>query len=157
MTFTAGDLYALALLSAPVDPRAGIQVLEDDTLHTLLSQVPVDVCIADPRAMEILADDGTAELLYDRLRAIESFGYVRTSKLLAFKRPHLIPIRDTVVEHALGAANKRRWWAPMVNAWREPALRTAVTELRRRCGTAVPAYVTDLRLLDVVLWTAGRA
>ena len=115
--YTAADLYAAAALSAPIDPVEGIWILEDPEVQTLLGDVPTDVSIADPGAAEVLADESTASRLYLRLREVRGIGPTRASKLLAVKRPALVPIRDSYVEAVLGAATERKWWAPMLEAW----------------------------------------
>jgi len=157
--FTGADLYACALLSAEIDPRAGVLLLDDETqpFSSLLRGIPTDVSIRTGRAAEVLADGSPASLLYDRLRGLETIGPTRASKLLAVKRPGLVPIRDSFVEQALGATSSMRWWKPMLEAWSEPALGDAVDRLRERAGDAVPSHVTDLRLLDVATWLTVEA
>jgi hypothetical protein len=152
--FTGSDLYACALLSAEIDPKVGVRLLDDEAelCSSLLREIPTDVSLRGERGAAALADGSPASQLYDHLRAMESIGPTRASKLLAVKRPGLIPIRDSFVEQALCAASSERWWAPMVEAWADPALGAAVDDLRARAATAVPGHVTDVRLLDVATW-----
>jgi hypothetical protein len=58
-----------------------------------------------------MADDGPLANLYAGLSDVRKISYVSVSKLLAAKRPALVPIRDRVIETLLGAGE--RWWAPM--------------------------------------------
>lgn len=157
--FTGSDLYACALLSAEVDATAGAQILDQDAQRCseLLVRIPTDVSIRAARAFEVLADQSPAAELYAHLRGIDGIGPTRASKLLAAKRPDLIPIRDSFVEKALGAASARQWWRPMLDAWADPGLGEAVDDLRERAGNAVPGHVTDLRLLDVATWLSVEA
>ncbi len=76
----------------------------------------------------------------------------KTSKLLAAKRPYLVPIRDSVVEHLLGAG--KAWWAPMRELAKDERVRTLVDHVS---AEVVPDNVSYLRRLDVVLWTHGSA
>jgi hypothetical protein len=153
--YTAADLYAVGALSAEIEPHAGVAILEDESLNELLAQVPADCTIADPAAASALADDSPAAELYARLRRVEGLGPTRVSKLLAAKRPALVPIRDSYVETILGAGRMKEWWHPMVEAWAGGDLGHRVTKIREHANQgapAVPDYVTDLRLLDVALW-----
>jgi hypothetical protein len=74
---------------------------------------------------------------------------VRASKLLAAKRPHLIPIRDSAVSELLRAGKK--WWLPMLEVVSDEQIRTNIAELSK----TVPADVSVLRRLDVILWMEG--
>ncbi|QXC59904.1 hypothetical protein KSP35_16185 [Aquihabitans sp. G128] len=152
--FTAGDLYACALLSAEIEPHTGADLLDREAKRCtgLLQAIPSVVSIRDDQSADALASDGAAAELYGLLRSMKSIGPTRASKLLAVKRPGLVPIRDSFVEEALDARKVSEWWAPMVAAWSTPALGPAVDSLRARAGSAVPPYVTDLRLLDVSVW-----
>jgi hypothetical protein len=158
--FTASDLYAVGTLSAAIDPTAGAAVLEDIELNDLLAEVPVGCSISDSEAANALADGSAASVLYARLRSIEGLGPTRVSKLLAAKRPALVPIRDSYVEAILGAGRLNVWWTPMVDAWADGRLAERVGLIRSAANSsaaAVPEYVTDLRLLDVVLWMTYAA
>jgi Family of unknown function (DUF6308) len=159
--FTAGDLYAVATLSAPIAPEIGVQLLDQqsDRCSQLLDQIPTDCPITDHRAREVLSDTGAATALYELLRDIPGVGPTRASKLTAVKRPALIPIRDSYVERVLGAEHSQRWWEPMVDAWSGESVPAATAALRNRIkarGGSIPAYVTDLRLVDVALWMCAE-
>ena len=69
-------------------------------------------------------------------------------KLLARKRPHLIPVYDAVVKCALG--KPKSFWRSLHEAISadEHGLRPRLAELR----ADVPYQVSDLRILDVVIW-----
>ena len=157
--FTGSDLYACALLSAEIEPKAGARIIDEDASRCaeLLGRIPIDVSIRNARASEVLADGSAAAELYRHLRGIRGIGPTRASKLLAVKRPGLIPIRDSFVAKALGAASSRQWWRPMLEAWADRGLGDAVDALRVRAADAVPGHVTDLRLLDVATWLSVEA
>lgn len=152
--FTAGDLYACALLSAEIDPHTGADLLDQEAERCtrLLRAIPSDVSIRDEQSADALASDGSGAELYGLLRSMKSIGPTRASKLLAVKRPGLVPIRDSFVEEALDAGKVSEWWASMMSVWSTPDLGPAVDSLRSRAGSAVPPYVTDLRLVDVAVW-----
>lgn len=153
--FTATDLLATTLLDMQSRPRAVRAILEDqaDHLSVLLSAVPDDVDLWD-------ATDEHLSAATDLWRALRSggpllgVGPTTTSKLMARKRPRLIPIVDSVVRDALGFES---------DSWVE--LRTALqSDLPGRIETLRPTgvgeVVSTLRLLDAAVWmrhSRGRA
>ncbi len=82
------------------------------------------------------------------------FGRVRTSKLLARKRPRLIPITDQGIETVLGSDDNR--WRSLNEALNTPVdggtttLQQLLIELREE--SRIPAHISALRVLDVVAW-----
>lgn len=148
--FDANDLAACASLSAPVDGRS-LNALWSriDALNTKLAACPdrtVTLADIDP------SSDGYVALskLYDTIRDLPDMGKVRTSKLLASKRPALVPIRDSYVEKILGADKQEQWWGP----WRELVLHPDIPSLVDQATPAGSraASATLLRRLDVILW-----
>jgi hypothetical protein len=78
---------------------------------------------------------------------------ISTWKVLAGKRPHLFPVRDTNVWTALG--KPREWWKPWWQALRQnPGF---VDQARRinETKTAVPASPSVLRIIDVIVWMSA--
>ncbi len=73
-------------------------------------------------------------------------GPVIAGKLLTRKRPHLIPVYDSVVKRWMG--RPMRFWLPLRRALqREPSLVGRLEELR-----PPGVEVSTLRLLDVAVW-----
>lgn len=85
--------------------------------------------------------------LYTLVRDINGIGATSASKLLASKRPHFVPIRDSVVEELLG--RPKTWWEPWREALTNPGFVSFVEALPGPTSTSV------LRKLDVVLWRHG--
>jgi hypothetical protein len=73
-----------------------------------------------------------------------------TSKLMAAKRPRLIPVRDSVVRQILPSTGQV--WADLREALGDEALRTRI----EHATSTAPAHVSLLRRLDVALWMRGR-
>lgn len=75
-------------------------------------------------------------------------------KLLARKRPHLIPVYDQVIRCLLGRPEKV--WLKQHDqlAADDGALRQELRSLRSPAD--VPGHVSLLRVLDVVLWMSHR-
>lgn len=97
--FTAHDLCAAASLSVAFTGEAAADLLikRGDYFNSLLND-GVPGFSADLRTVDedALTDDSPLAILYAELKTLDQVGYVRASKLLAAKRPGLVPIRDSV-------------------------------------------------------------
>ena len=71
-------------------------------------------------------------------------------KLLAAKRPHLVPIYDQRVSQALGPYPRHQYWACWRHALQDEAKREAVRSVGVDAG--LPATVSLLRILDIIIW-----
>lgn len=87
----------------------------------------------------------------DRFTADET----KASKLMARKRPRLVPIYDTVVTRVLNTVKFHR--DPIREALRVDggALHTRLLTIRDAAG--LPDEISALRVLDVVTWMYGKA
>ena len=164
--FTAGDLYPLQCLAVNVPGKAGIYILEThaDDVNALLRQIPSDTALADVTREEydeLLGEESPAWKLWRRLRAGDEgmtrwgMGPTRVSKLMARKRPHLIPIEDSVVNRVIGSNAKNSWheWWTALHSDRE-ALHSLADKVRSASGQP---DLSTLRALDIVLWMKGKA
>jgi len=147
------DLVAVKMLGVEVPASAAIRILGPDrtAISHLLRMIPPDAAISDPVADSLLAKEGPAWGLWDLLRSLHGLGRTITSKLLAAKRPALVPIYDTHVARALGLDAVNDW-----DLWRgfmqDPAAKEVVALLRRNLSGRGINGLTDLRLLDIVIW-----
>lgn len=154
---TPGDLLSLSMLSVEVNGAAARELLQGPkaaAASELLAQIPRDLSLTDARGREALVEDGPAWKLWFVLREVDTFGPVRTSKLLARKRPHLIPIYDCVVREQFGAKNSLRQWSDMSELFADADVVSHLERLRE--GAAVGEDISLLRVLDVVVWMEGR-
>jgi hypothetical protein len=160
--FTARDFVAVSTLSVNVPSAAVIWLLEDglEQVRELLAKIPGDVRIWDDDAD--LSPDGAAWQLWALVRRhrwpegkvpASGIGPTKASKLLAAKRPHLVPVYDAYVAGALLDDPSDDYWS----VWQERlrgdsgrALRDACDELKSEAG--VPHSVSVLRVLDVAIW-----
>lgn len=144
----ANDIAACGALSVPLSGKAIDGLMRNaERITELLSGCPdreQALWEVDPAGSEYKA----LEDLYGIVREVPGIGYVMASKLLACKRPHLVPIRDTVVEGLLGTPD--HWWAP----WRA-ALTPELVEATQLLGGDALGHVSVLRKLDVILWMYG--
>lgn len=143
---TVADLLATSLLDVRFRPAAVRAILgpEADAISARLREV--DPAVPIWAGGELL--DGPLTELWVLLRRLRGVGPVTTSKLLARKRPHLVPIVDRVVLRTLGLSPLGSW----------QAIRGVLMDEERRARLAALAPadgVSVLRLLDVLLWMRG--
>lgn len=146
--FTASDLLAVTLLGMRIPPRAVRAILNDqaEDLSRLLAAVPREV----PLWSATCTDLAPAYELWEALRGggpLRGVGPTTTSKLMARKRPMLIPIVDSVVRRALGFTDDS--WTELRAALQEGKLVERIEALRPE---GVGHLVSTLRLLDVAAW-----
>lgn len=96
--FTAKDIVAVSMLSVNVPADVAVWLLLDEgreETHDLLRQIPVDLDIWD--AAQHIAPNSPLWRLWLLLSGQKGIGTTICSKLLAAKRPRLVPIQDRVV------------------------------------------------------------
>jgi len=152
LAITAVDVAALATLSVELRGRAVAALLieRNDEFNELLAKCPPPKTDMWDLA-ESAFDEGSAlAKLYTALKTVTGISTVRASKLLACKRPQLVPVRDTEVTKVLGLG---RWfWVPLHRALQNHELRDAISSTRPE----IAGDVSVLRLLDVALWQQGK-
>lgn len=155
---TAFDLLSLSTLSVAVEAASTVAVLQSgflDDCHELLVDIPVSTRIVDDRAWDLLGSGGAAHALWNKFTTVPGFGDTRASKLLARKRPLLVPIYDDFVRAAVGIPNSHHFWEPM----RDSLMADESTLYKRaeaaRIDLGLPDDITPLRVIDVVLWRVG--
>jgi hypothetical protein len=157
--FTAEDLLAVTMLSVRIDGYHALHVLDYQAreLNDLLTQLPPGIALQDPEAEALTAEDGPAWKLWEAIRWIkprsgdDSIGPIRAGKLLARKRPHLIPVYDNRVRDVLGRPRPdNSWWhdlrCQLVN---DHELVRELESVRARAGAD---QMSLLRVFDVMCW-----
>ncbi len=155
-TVTADDLIAVQTLSVRIPTQAALDLLEGELggqLSDLLSAVPTGVDMVEAETAD-LDPASRAHKAWDLLCKQRGIGWVTAGKLLARKRPRLLPVYDQVVRCALGRPESP--WLDLRTALRENdcALHRELTALRQAAG--LTAAVSVLRVCDVVLWMGHR-
>ena len=145
-SFTTRDLVAVTMLSVTVPPHAAIRILETERkdFSRCLTAVGPDRPLWEADEAE-LAAGSPADDLWQRLKGLHDVGPVIAGKLMASKRPNLIPLYDQHVYAALGWPRGQFWEAmrtSMVDA------HEAVVEVVAEAGVAV----TAVRAVDIVVW-----
>ena len=171
----AADLFAVSTLSMRIKPRTARALLDSGTKRSAVSRFLAEI----PTGFSITALDADAagsgsliasmESLYIELRTIPSAHsnkWVFASKLCARKRPYLFPVRDNVVCEFLKGAPLRsagighfqvdlQVFAFLASS---PGVRRLLARVRDEAAQqrwANRLEASDLRLLDVALWTKG--
>jgi hypothetical protein len=147
--FTSDDIAAASLLDVRFGPRAVRRLLGSSDIAAALSDVPEHLAlwaVGD-------ADFRAASHLWSLLREVPGVGRTRASKLLARKRPEMVPIVDSVIAEALQLGAET--WRPLAVALEDDGVRQLIGNLRPE---QVSDQVSVLRLLDVVVWmTCSRS
>lgn len=154
---TAEDLVAVQTLSVTVPAPVALDLLEGSLgvrLSALLRAIPreQEMTGADPSD---LAPGSPADQAWHLLRDQPDVGWVIAGKLLARKRPRLLPVYDRVVRCALGRPPS--FWLSLRTALSEDAgsLHRSLLDLRQAAG--LPRTVSALRVCDVAVWMGHRA
>lgn len=110
-------------------------------------------------AQERLGKGSPAWLLWQELRRTPKtrwdVGATIASKILARKRPHLIPIWDKVIGAVVGKDTAKDQWLNWHNLFMEdPDLAGRLTRIHQL--STVPTPISELRIMDAVLWRYGK-
>lgn len=156
---TADDLLAVQMLSVLVPGPVALNLLEGDLGEQVahyLAAIPADLAISDTAAAALIGPSGPAAAAWQLLEDQYDMGWVTAGKLLARKRPQLLPVWDRVVRCAMGFPPPQGVWLWFHDRMRseEGALTRALISVREIAG--VPASVTPLRTLDVIVWMRHR-
>ncbi|WP_393096695.1 DUF6308 family protein [Streptomyces sp. LN325] len=155
---TAEDLVALQTLSVTVPAPVALDILESPLgtrLSGLLHAIPRDIDMADADAT-VVADSSPADQAWHLLCEQYGVDWVIAGKLLARKRPRLLPVYDKVVRCALGRPRPSFWLAlHAALSADDRALHRQLLALRQAAG--VPETVSALRVCDVAVWMGHRA
>ena len=156
---TAVDLVAVQCLGVVVPVRPALDLLEGDLgdeLGRLLATVPDDVDLGTGVASEAVTVGSAADRAWSLLVDHDGVSRVAADKILARKRPRLIPVWDPVVRCALGRPQVGGVWESLDRVIRtsDGAVTDRLTCLREKA--ALGAEVAPLRLLDVAVWMRHR-
>lgn len=169
--FTETDLLRMAQLSVPVggacvsdyydgyfDQR--LEGFDNKSLNQLLKVVSQEVSLDSLGSHDFethLGRRSPAQQLWNALRASSigrgwGLGPTRISKLIAAKRPGLVPIYDKWVMEAFGRTNDRFHWTDMRDLFQaQPKL---AGRLQRLPIPNTPR-ISTIRILDVIIWMNG--
>jgi hypothetical protein len=158
--FTAEDLLAVTMLSVRIEGYHALEILhyQAGLLNGLLAQIPCDIALQDPGAEVHVAKDGPAWRLWGAICDIDPrpegnrIGPVAAGKLLARKRPHLLPVYDSRIKKVLGRPRvDNQWWHDLhVLLRRDQQLVQELRSVRDKVPGA--GHMSLLRIFDVMCW-----
>ncbi|WP_285250402.1 DUF6308 family protein [Pseudarthrobacter sp. fls2-241-R2A-168] len=154
---TAEDIIAVGCLSIHVPAAASVEILgkQGDEIASLLSEMPnLNLEEISPDQHEEWLGDGSAAFrLWSLLRQLDRVGPTTASKLMARKRPGLIPIYDSVVARVTGFDTSAGTWHAWHSALSNEASKESLQKIR---SSAALEHIPLLRVLDVVVWMHGK-
>lgn len=162
---TATDLLAVQTLSVKVPARAAIGILEASAskVSDLLSRIDPALhleSIESDKDFDVHLGEQSPALELWRLLCrtgpgLKKWGVGPTiaSKIMARKRPHLIPIEDSVVNREIGLGSQNSWRVWWEELRQDDYLVERATEVREHVGHS---KLSTLRTLDIVLWKSGE-
>ncbi|QSB14166.1 hypothetical protein JQS43_21995 [Natronosporangium hydrolyticum] len=157
---TAEDLMAVEMLGVQYPAKVALWLLVGDLgvqLSALLAEVPrqVDLASSGNLQPDPVADGGPADRAWQLLINQPNVRWVKASKLLARKRPRLLPIYDSVVAGGAGYRVGCYWTClRRVLQQDDSALHRQLVQLKGDAG--LPDPVSPIRILDVAVWMRHR-
>lgn len=157
--FTAADLLAVQCLSITVPIEVAIDLLEGELgrqIGELLGRIDSDIDLGTEDSRSLVNDGREADQAWRLLKRQDDVGWVTAGKLLARKRPRLIPVWDNVVRCAFGRPPSGSAWLWLDGMLREQdgALLQLLATTRTEAG--LTEQISLLRTLDVVVWMRHR-
>ena len=148
---TVADLMAVTLLDISWSPRAVRLLLGEhrQRMSDLLRGIGDDIDLWDADDEKVAAADKAWDFLVDDLPYV---GPVTAGKLLARKRPRLVPIYDQVIGRWLPYLCNVGFWETLRATLADSGLRDEIKAVRPHAETEGVAL---LRLLDVAVWMTG--
>jgi hypothetical protein len=158
--FTERDFVALSTLNVDVPARAALWILSLEgqaQTSALLEGIPNDLDIWKPEVENAFVDDGKLMQLWDCLGKANwpvaatgggLGGATKRSKLIAAKRPRLVPVLDKVVKNTLPKSDN--YWRAFQDVLRDESCREGLAVATNL--DCVPQRVSLLRRIDVVIW-----
>jgi Family of unknown function (DUF6308) len=159
---TARDIVAVSMLEVQIPAKTAIWLLGDGAAEvtSLLERIPLDWVIWQRDAD--LTRDGAAWRLWNAIdrnwwpvgSADPGMGPTKISKLMAAKRPNLVPIQDSLVRRGVFGdkepADYWKHWHDLHMSAHGEALRRLAERVRAEAG--VGAHLSVLRVIDIVIW-----
>ncbi|TGB44648.1 DUF6308 family protein [Mycolicibacterium peregrinum] len=149
--FEASDVLAVEALSVAVPPESAARLIvtESERFNQRLRTIPREMDLWDADR-NVVDEHSAAHTLHAELQTLPGIGWVVASKLLATKRPRLLPILDNEVRDFLRPP-KGRFWLSLQAELSDPTRRFAIAAACK----AAPPHVSLLRRIDVALWMAA--
>ena len=159
---TAADLAAVTCLGVDVPEGAMLRMLEGTDarkIRELLKEIPTGVDLHS-HSDNPLGSASKAWAVWDIINAPNGMGRTTTSKILARKRPQLIPILDSVVVCALALSDTNAW--DDIFQFMTQNYCAVVDELKVIQAAAALTHgdvgrISLLRVFDIIVWQQHRS
>lgn len=150
--FEASDVLAVEALSVKVLPEAASVLLltEAEQFNSLLRQIPRDQNLWEVGRLTVMEHCPATELHGLLRRKLPDVDWVTAGKLMAAKRPKLIPILDSKVQELIRPPDGL-FWVTLYDELADESRRAAISNACR----SAPPHVSLLRRIDVALWMAA--
>lgn len=159
--FDISDVASLSLLSVTLNGQIAHELTKKDQESDELARV---LALEPDRDLGELTVDQVEKLNgregldpdWNLIKKIHGVGRTRTSKLLARKRPRLIPIWDSVIARVLGLPTTKSYWIYFHTALTADdfSLDKRLSELAQKAG--VGERYSRIRVLDILAWMYGK-
>lgn len=153
---TAADLIAVQCLDVVVPASVNLDLLDGHlgaSISEYLRHIPCGVALGSDGARHHVTPESPADLAWHLLNEQHGVGYVIAGKILARKRPGLIPVWDTVVRCAMGYPQNAWLWLDDLLR-KNDAVNDRLSQLHH--DARLPDLVPKLRVLDTVVWMRHR-
>jgi len=166
--FTYADCLAPSFLSAPMPAEGTYRLVEGNLAQSsqvFLSNIPTNVSLD---AAQWVNFGNTIDTLFQNLKGIDGVAWVIASKLIARKRPQLVPIQDRVLYDAFGYAQTclaADTWEHLANLVSDLQIRTALQTIQsaairqftpalypQALNLAGLSTLSLIRVLDICVW-----
>jgi len=153
--FDANDMAAVSCLSIKItgDIASSLKYLEND-FKEMIAEIPSHGATIWEVPKNVFAREMPLWKIYDKLLELNGIASVTASKLLASKRPHLVPIRDSDVSKLFGKKETDTWWDPWWETMQSQEVRDLLTEFAKEAKIEGKSL---LRIADVILWKRAQA
>lgn len=150
--FEASDVLAVEALKVvvPTEAAATLLIADSERFNSLLRDIPRERNLWEVRRLDVNIGSA-AEKLHTQLRSLPGIDWVVAGKLLAAKRPKLLPILDNEVNNFLQPA-KGLFWVSLYDELSDASRRQTISNVCQ----AAPHHVSLLRRIDVALWRAAK-
>jgi hypothetical protein len=157
-SITPYDLLAVACLGVTVPTRIALELVEGGPLGreitALLRDIPTNVALGEANASRLVRGNTPVRRAWSLLNTSDNVRWEIAGKVLARKRPRLIPVWDNVARCAYGRPTGNEWlWLDELLR-RDGRLGEKLDELHRAADLS--KLVSHLRVLHVVVWMRHR-
>jgi Family of unknown function (DUF6308)/EVE domain len=153
---TADDLIAVQCLGVTVPASVALDLLDGHlgaTIGAHLRHIPCGIALGEDGAHDHLESGSPADLAWHLLKQQHGVDWVIAGKILARKRPRLIPVYDRVVRCAMRYPGSAWLW--LDDLFRRNDEITDRLNLLHHAAR-LPELVPLLRVLDAVIWMRHR-